>query len=133
MKVVADTNVVISGVFFKGPPYRVLQAWRNGSIDIVVTPQILEEYARVGALLAKQFEGIAFDPFLALLVAQSSIVDPIEPSPAIVTDPDDDKFFACALAGGAVVIVSGDRHLFKTSGYRGVDVLTPRQFLDKFL
>jgi predicted nucleic acid-binding protein len=51
MKVVIDTNVLASGVFFGGPPARVLEAWRDGAIDLVVPPEILEEYRRVGEML----------------------------------------------------------------------------------
>ncbi len=44
MKIVVDTNVFISGVFFTGPPHQILNAWRRGSVQIVVTPEILTEY-----------------------------------------------------------------------------------------
>ena len=47
--------------------------------------------------------------------------------------PDDDKFFACALACDGKVIVSGDKHLLRVSGYLDIDVLKPREFVDKFL
>ena len=48
-------------------------------------------------------------------------------------DPDDDKFFACALVSESEVIVSGDKHLLKASGYRGIKVLKPRDFVNKYL
>jgi predicted nucleic acid-binding protein len=51
----------------------------------------------------------------------------------ICTDPDDDKFLACALASGAATIVSGDKHLVAVSGYRGIEVLRPRAFVDRYL
>jgi putative PIN family toxin of toxin-antitoxin system len=44
VRIVLDTNVFISGVFFSGPPYKILEAWRNGRIVLVVSPEILEEY-----------------------------------------------------------------------------------------
>ena len=46
---------------------------------------------------------------------------------------DDDKFLACALASGAGTIVSGDKHLLSVSGYRGIEVLRPRAFVDRYL
>ncbi|MCL4849138.1 MAG: hypothetical protein KJ066_21505, partial [Acidobacteria bacterium] len=51
----------------------------------------------------------------------------------VCTDAADDKFFACAIAAGAEVIVSGDKHLLRASGFRGVDVVTPRVFVDRYL
>jgi uncharacterized protein len=52
---------------------------------------------------------------------------------AVCDDPDDDKFFECAIAGGANLIVSGDKHLLKISDYKGIKVVRPRQFVDEYL
>jgi predicted nucleic acid-binding protein len=51
----------------------------------------------------------------------------------VCSDPDDDKFLACALASGAKVIVIGDKHLMKVSGYEGIQVLRPRAFVENYL
>jgi predicted nucleic acid-binding protein len=51
----------------------------------------------------------------------------------VCEDPDDDKFIACALASGCKVIVSGDKHLLKVSGFGGIRVLRPRAFIDEYL
>jgi len=48
-------------------------------------------------------------------------------------DPDDDKFIACAIASKTKIIVSGDKHLLDVSGYKGIEVLTPRQFVEKYM
>ena len=55
MRLVLDTNVLISGVYFSGPPYEILDAWRRGKIEFVVSIEILDEYRQVGEQLAKQF------------------------------------------------------------------------------
>ena len=47
MNLILDTNVFVSGIFFSGPPYRILQAWRDGTINLVTSPDILDEYVRV--------------------------------------------------------------------------------------
>jgi predicted nucleic acid-binding protein len=52
---------------------------------------------------------------------------------SLCEDPDDDKFIACALAGRCRVIVSGDGHLLKVSGFRGLTVMSPRRFIDENL
>jgi predicted nucleic acid-binding protein len=64
MRIVLDTNVFVSGVFFSGPPYDILNAWRDGRVEIVVSPEILEEYVRVGEELARGFPGIDLRPTL---------------------------------------------------------------------
>lgn len=52
MRVVIDTNVLVSGVFFGGLPGRILEAWKDEELTLVVSPAILEEYSRVGRVLA---------------------------------------------------------------------------------
>ena len=133
MKVVVDTNVLISGVFFGGMPSQVLEAWRDGRIGLVVSPEILEEYRRVGEELAAQFPGVSLAPLLALLVMTAEIIEPPGLPEQVSRDPDDDKFIACALAGDCQLIISGDRHLLEISGYRGVKVVAPREFLETVL
>jgi len=133
MKVVVDTNVLISGVFFGGMPSRVLEAWRDGKIDLVVSPDIVEEYRRVGEELAARFTGVSLAPLLALLVMTAEIIEPPGLPEQISKDPDDDKFIACALAGDCQFIISGDKDLLEVSGYQGVEVVAPREFLESFL
>ena len=133
MKVVIDTNVFVSGVFFSGPPFQILQAWRDGKIQLVISPEILDEYRRVGEILAEEHPAIDPEPMLEFVV-QNAVVFSAPPLPKRVCDnPDDDKFLDCALASGSNLVVSGDRHLLKVSGYQTIEVLKPRNFLDKYL
>ena len=123
MKVVLDKNVFVSGVFFNGPPFQILQAWRNGKIQLVVSPEILDEYRRVGESLAEDHPGINLKPALDYVI-QNVVVFSVPALPeSVCEDPDDDKFLACALASGSNFIVSGDRHLLKVSGYQKIEVL----------
>ena len=133
MRVILDTNVFVSGVFFAGPPYRILEAWRDGKLQLVVSQEILEEYRRVGETLAVQFPGVDIQPIFDL-VATNAEVFPNQALPeSVCEDPEDDKFIACALAGRCRVIVSGDRHLLKVSGFGEIRVMGPRQFMDTYL
>lgn len=66
MKVILDTNVFVSGVFFSGPPHEILEAWRHGRVRLVISPEILEEYRRVGEELAKGFSPVDLIPSLEL-------------------------------------------------------------------
>jgi len=71
VKIVLDTNVFISGVFFTGPPSQILKAWRDGKVQLLISSSILEEYYRVGNELASQFRGVDLIPFLELLIVQA--------------------------------------------------------------
>lgn len=133
MRIVVDTNVFISGVFFAGPPHQILDAWRHGVIQIVISPQILDEYRRVGKELARKFPTIDLEPWLKLLTELSIMVEAPAIPEQVCRDMDDDKFLACAIAGKTRVVVSGDKALLETSGYAGVTVLTPRAFVERYL
>jgi uncharacterized protein len=133
MRIVVDTNVFLSGVFFAGLPYRILDAWRCGIVQIVVSPQILDEYRRAGGELACEFPEVEIVPWLELLTAESILVDSPALPEQVCRDPDDDKFLACAIASKAKIVISGDKALLETSGYAGITVLTPRAFVERYL
>jgi putative PIN family toxin of toxin-antitoxin system len=133
VRVILDTNVFVSGVFFSGPPYRILEAWRDGKLQLVASQEILEEYQRVGETLAEQFAGVNLQPIIDLVTTNAEIFPNQVLPESLCEDPDDDKFIACALAGRCRVIISGDRHLLKVSGFRGLTVMSPRRFIDEYL
>ena len=55
MKIVLDTNVLMSGIFFSGPPHEILKLWWDGQIELLITDAIFEEYQRVRVLRPKEF------------------------------------------------------------------------------
>lgn len=133
LKVVMDTNVFVSGVFFSGPPYEILNAWQEGEFELVVSPEILDEYRRVGEVLSAERPKVDLNPILTFVLEHAKIYQPVLLDQPICEDPDDDKFFACALASDSKIIISGDKHLLKVSGYKGIEVLKPRDFVDQYL
>ena len=133
MKIVLDTNVFISGVFFSGPPYHILKSWRDGKVQLVVSKEILEEYQRVGEILAERFSEVNLDPIIELIAVKAELVLAPNLSDPICDDPDDDKFLACALKSKNKLIISGDKHLLRLSGYQGIEIIRPWRFVDKYL
>ena len=133
MKIVVDTNVFISGVFFAGLPYEILNAWRCGIVRLVISPPIFDEYRRVGVELACRFPKVEFQPWLELVAAEAMMQDAPSIPERVCRDPDDDKFLACAIAGNTKIVVSGDKALLATSGYAGITVFTPRDFVERYL
>jgi putative PIN family toxin of toxin-antitoxin system len=133
MRIVLDTNVLISGIFFSGPPFEILKAWRDGEIQIVSSPEILHEYYRAASLLQEQFPNTDIEPILNMIAINSELIRAPALHKQVCDDPDDDKFLACAVAGNTGVIVSGDKHLLKLSGYKGITIVKPAQFVDEYL
>jgi putative PIN family toxin of toxin-antitoxin system len=131
VRIVLDTNVFVSGVFFRGKPFEVLQAWSEGRITLVVSPEILDEYRRVGEELSNRYAGIDLAPFLALMATHAEVVDPAPLPAPVCRDPEDDKFLACAIAGRADVIVSGDSDLVDLRRFGAIDVVRPAQLVER--
>jgi putative PIN family toxin of toxin-antitoxin system len=132
-KVVIDTNVFVSGIFFSGPPYRILNAWQDGRIKIAVTEEIIEEYRRVIETLSVKFEHRDIGYILELLLIEADLVPSYSFKNAVCEDPDDDKFLACAIAAKSKYIISGDKHLLKIGQFFNTTIVTPRYFLDNLL
>lgn len=135
LRVILDTNVLLSGIFFGGVPGRLLTAWQDDRLALVLSPAILAEYHEAGAVLAARYPAIAapLDSILSLLAQTATIVDAPALAEAVSADPDDDKFLACAIASRTPLIVSGDKHLLHVSGWNGITVVTPRQCADQYL
>lgn len=132
MKVVVDSNVLVSGLLFGGVPGQILSAWTTGAFVLVVSPSILSEYRRVGRELANGRPALdaALDALLALIAVHATVVDAPPLDAPVSADKDDDQFLAAAQAGDAAWIVSGDKHLLAVSGWSGITVLKPRASLD---
>jgi len=133
VKVVLDTNVFVSGVFFTGPPHKILEAWRDGKIQLLLSPAILEEYRRVMSELALRFPEIRVEGVIEFMAVHSEIILPSSLPPVIRVDPSDDKFLECAVGRKATCIVTGDKHLLKLHKFKGVSILKPREFVEKYL
>ncbi len=133
MRIVLDTNVLMSAVFFSGIPGQIIEAWKAGRLTVVVSPDILEEYRTVAEILGRQYgiqEAGELRSFLA--VAAELIEAPALPA-AVSRDSDDDKFLACALFGRAAAVVSGDDDLLSLGSWQGIKMLSPREFVDTHL
>jgi putative PIN family toxin of toxin-antitoxin system len=129
-KVVFDTNILISGHFWKGPPYRCLLAVESGLATLILSDPILTEFREK---LTDKFGLSKSDvtPIVERWATRAQLASIEGKSGWVAEDPDDDKFIETALAGGATIIVSGDRHLLSLGKVQGIEILTARQFLDR--
>jgi len=130
VRVVFDTNVLISGHFWKGPPYRCRLAVEARLAVLVLSEPILTELAEK---LDTKF-GVSkpeIDSIMERLRARAELCAIEGMSGWVPEDPDDDKFIETALVGQAAIIVSGDRHLLDLGKAESVEILTARQFLER--
>jgi putative PIN family toxin of toxin-antitoxin system len=135
LKVVIDTNVFVSALFSAhGTPRRIIDLWKTGEITLCITKEILEEYIdvlrrfdfiekhelkRLLDLFKKRMNLI----FIAFTLSLSVIKD----------DPGDNKFIECAVAAQAQYIISGDKHLKALKMYRNIKIVSPSEFLQRYL
>jgi uncharacterized protein len=134
VKVILDTNVLLSGFYFGGVPGQILEAWSAGKIVPVLSPSILSEYLEAAIELESKYGPTHFESFVSLLLVHAEVVDAPASLPAqVCTDSHDDKFLACALASSAKVIVTGDGALLAVNGWSGIEIIKPRTFVDRYL
>jgi len=129
-RVVCDVGVIISGLLSAdGPPGRLLDRWRDGVFDLIVSPLWLAELARVleRPKISRYLEPGDAEDLLAAIRLQAELADDPPAQPGLTPDPGDDYLVSLARAAGADYLVSGDAHL---TGLEDAEppVLTPRQF-----
>jgi putative PIN family toxin of toxin-antitoxin system len=120
LRIVLDTHVFVSGVFFTGPPYHILKAWKDGKVKLILSPEFLDEYQRVGKVLADEFPSVDLQSILDFVTIKAEIIPAESLSKRVNEDPDDDKFLACAISSKNKLIISGDKHLLRVSGFKGL-------------
>ena len=135
MRVVLDTNIVISGIGWAGAPRQVLLALREGRHKLITSPALLEELTRV--LGYPKLKPIRTNPLLPIILAwlhnPQHIVIPAEHVTAIRADPADNLVLEAAVAGKADAIISGDQDLLDLRQFRGIQILTARKFSVRYL
>lgn len=133
IRVVLDTNVVISALLFTGRLSRIVELWREGKITPIISKETFHELRRV----------LEYPKFTLSTAEIRSIIEHevlpffevVEVSTGVkgaCRDPEDDKFLSCAVAGNAACIVSGDKDLLNLKEYRSVKVISASDFMKMF-
>lgn len=134
IRIILDTNVFVSGIFWGGVPLQILQAWEDKKLKFVFSQEILEEYIQVTHRLAKKYQSrLDITLTLEVVMTYGELASPVLLDKPISCDPDDDKFIACALGAECFLIVSGDSDLLDVSGHAGIKVLKPGEFVKNHL
>ena len=129
---VYDTNILLSGIGWRGSPYRCLELARQGSVEGLTCSEILDELAE--KLTTKlNFSVSETTDVIADLLGFLRVVKITNTLKAIPADSADDKIIECAVVGEATHIVTGDRrHLLPLGSHQGVLIVTAADFLGQF-
>lgn len=127
MRLVLDTNVVLAGLLWGGPPRRLLERSIDGQVELFSSPILMTELANTLAYPKFASRLALFQTSAPALASQyAAMVQLVEPGhvpTVVVADPDDDHVVAAAVASNADFIVSGDRHLLRLNGVLSVPVI----------
>ncbi len=132
IRVVLDTNVIVSALVFGGVPRGVLELAQSGQCELFYSEAIQTEVRRV---LAEKFDWprAMIDKVFPVLWSAGTLVVPRTTLNAIPADPDDNRILECAIEARVQVVVSGDRHLLALQNYNSILIVTPRQFIERFV
>ncbi len=133
LRVVLDTNVWISGIFFgRGVPAQVLGRWRDMQFEVVMTSATLDELAKVLQRKLVQFEA-APDlevEWMQYIEAYATKINVTVDLKGTTRDPKDDMMLEAAVAGSVDYLVTGDQDLLVLKEFMGTRIITPREFID---
>jgi putative PIN family toxin of toxin-antitoxin system len=128
VRAVFDTNVLVAAFVTEGICSKILTRGRRKEFHLIVCPVILQEFERV---LIKKFSATRNEARSALRVVSEAIHSVVHPSESIQTvcrDPDDDAILACALEAKADYLVTGDEDLLELKTFKGIRIVTSRDF-----
>ena len=126
-----DTNIWISGLLWRGNPYQCLLLARAGVVQLAhceaMVAELSDKLRHAFGFPENRIRSVLYE--LRSMSYRVKITGDLH---VVADDPDDDKFFECALAAGALLIVSGYRHLLDIGEYKGVRVLSAAEFVARF-
>jgi putative PIN family toxin of toxin-antitoxin system len=130
VRVVLDTNALVSALLFTGISANLVSLWQTGPISLLLSRDILDEYLRVFSypnfeLSEEEIKELIEEEILPY----AEVIKPKRRLRVVQRDPSDNKFLECAVAGKARVIISGDKALLSLGHYRQIAIQTPAQFL----
>jgi len=133
MKIVLDTNVLISALLWRGLPNKILKLIEDGKLNLCINEFILEELFNI--LQRRKFKyrikelNTSVEELIVGILEISEIFPNVQIPPVVKDDLDDNWILSCALVSKSKYIVTGDPHLLKIKKFHNIFILTPRKFL----
>ena len=137
MRVVADTNVLVSAFLWSGIPHKLLTAAEAGRVTLYTSPAIIDEL--VGVLSRDKFTArlhelrVTPQELLMGYLKTARLVQPRDTPSIVKEDPEDNMVLACALTAGAEYLITGDSHLLHVESYHTIQIVSPRTFFSRVL
>ena len=135
MNITCDTNVLVSGLLWQGPPHRILQRVDRSIDRLFISKDLLAELADV--LTRSKLQPVLNSAGLAAQdlvreIARLGVVVISKPLGGIVVvaDPSDDQVLACAATVMVDFIVSGDHHLLELASFDGIPIVAPTHYVE---
>jgi putative PIN family toxin of toxin-antitoxin system len=137
-RVVIDTNVLVSGIIQKkGFPYKVIKAWEDNDLALITSEFLISEVRKVlhyeKIQVRYNLKDEEIEQILLNLMRYSIFVDDLPKLNVIKDDPADNNILSAAIEGKADYIISGDSHLLNLESYKGIRILTPKEFCEMAL
>jgi len=129
IKIVLDTNVIISGLGWKGKPREIIKLWEKAKITFYISAEILNEYIEV--LERNIIPANDYKWFIRLIEEKKNIeiVKPKKHFNIVKEDPDDNIFLDCGIESNVKYIITGDEHLLKLKKFDSIKIVSPVKFL----
>ena len=137
LRTVMDTNVLVSGILWRGIPFQLLRWTEEDKLRIYTSLEILGEVH--GVLHYPKFQQhidnqqASPGEFFAKIASLCTVVHVDQVVKGVCSDADDEKFLSCALAANVEILVSGDKHLLDLEQYQSVRISTAREFYEENL
>ncbi len=129
MKIVCDTNVLVSGILFGGHARQILLLASRGRLTNFISDDMLHEAKDVLSRPKFKLTSQQVNAIIALFRDTFELVTPTQQHKVILSDPDDDRILEAADEARADIIVSGDKHLRSLELWRGIRILSPSEFV----
>ena len=131
MKIVVDTNIIISAIFYGGRPLECIEMIRNGVFNACVSQEILDEYLEIFQRFSLKYPDKFPKIQLNEITEHMIKITPVSKI-NVCRDPDDNKFIECAVDGHCIYIVSGDKDLLAVKNFNDIEILTLHEFFQKY-
>ena len=131
MRIVADTNILVSATIAKGNQYLLLKKAKLGSFRLVISPQIIAELKGVLSRPKFGFSNEQVESVVKQILSISELVITTSKINLVKNDPPDNRILEAALDGKASYIVSGDKDLLRLKKFKEIKIVTTRKFLEK--
>ena len=129
IRIVLDTNVLISALLFGGIPRKILELVLVEKLQLLCSSEILKETEGVLSRPKFKLKKAIVKSFVNEIADLSEIIEPIKRFKVVKEDPNDDMLFDCAHAGNADFIISGNDHVVKVNIFQTTKVFNPADFL----